>query len=848
MKRLVLFAVMFLLLCSALVQGQQVTLDHVIGLVEPDTLLTNRNVIFYIRFTNDYPNYIWGSTNGFVLKSPDGAVWSPAVAEPTGAVTAEMYDGGIFINTASWDGLGADTVGFGGFKIAEPGIPTGFDEIVLTIKTFFDADQDGKHFVLDTAFYLPAGAWLWSAVENVYPSWDGPHEYVIVEPCCGEFVWENCPNELTFDHCEPATFDFDAYSLSADDEQRPVTYSIIDGPGTIDSITGVWTYAPSIADVLEDIELVIGIYDEHLPGPTCFVDLICTNTAPAFVGGCGENIKVGTGNTAYLPMTAESGDCDPIMFAIVSVTPTPVGELSINPANGLISFVPDKADAGDSSQFFDITVLVTDGLDSMQCQTGITVVDFQAFAIEIEKTHRTMQGDEESVDIIYRAGSQALGGFDLLIAYDASGLNFTGAIEGNIFDDYGWEYFSFRYGYSIPCEYECPSGLLRVVGLAEKADGGGHPDNYFLKSGDTLATMNFMVTSDHSYECMYLPIRYFWMDCGDNSVAFYEMEDADLQMPIQGISRFVYEIDLFNEITDPATGYPTYTGAQDEDCFVGGPGGFPVRMVDYYNGGIDITCADAIDARGDINLNGIAYEIADAVLFSNYFMYGTTVFTINLEGQIAASDINADGIYLSVADFVYLIRVIFGDAIPFPRLVSSSTTYSFDNGVLRIDDVCGAGYFVVSGEVVPTLLADNMEMRYNFDGVNTRVLVFNMSESASFSGDVLRVDGDLVDMELATYDGAPMTARVLPSNYALHQNYPNPFNPTTIVSFDIKRAGDYELVIYNITGRQVASYGGHADAGTVEVAIDGSNWSSGVYFYKVKADNFTDTKKMVLLK
>jgi hypothetical protein len=387
-----------------------------------------------------------------------------------------------------------------------------------------------------------------------------------------------------------------------------------------------------------------------------------------------------------------------------------------------------------------------------------------------------------------------------------------------------------------------------VVGLAETNDGPAHPSNYFLEPGDVFATMNFMVTSDHVYECVYIPIRYFWMDCGDNSVAFYDLEDADLQLPIQGISRYVFDFDMFGEITDNNTGYPTFTGAQDEDCFVGGPGGLPMRIVDYLNGGVDIMCADEIDARGDVNLNGVAYEIADAVLFANYFLFGTSVFTLNLEAQIATTDINADDIYLSVADLVYLIRVIVGDVPPFPRLVPTSTTYTFDGGRLNISDVAGAGYFVVSGEAVPTLLADNMEMRYNFDGVNTRVLVYSMEKGASFSGDVLRVDGELVQLELATYEGAPMTAKVIPSSYALHQNYPNPFNPSTVVSFDMKKAGDYELRIYNVTGQKVAEYTGHADAGTARVPVDGSNWSSGVYFYKVKIDNFTDTRKMVLLK
>jgi hypothetical protein len=57
----------------------------------------------------------------------------------------------------------------------------------------------------------------------------------------------------------------------------------------------------------------------------------------------------------------------------------------------------------------------------------------------------------------------------------------------------------------------------------------------------------------------------------------------------------------------------------------------------------------------------IGYEIADAVLFSNYFIRGLPVFTINQAGQVAASDVNADGLVLTVADLVYLIRAVVGD-------------------------------------------------------------------------------------------------------------------------------------------------------------------------------------------
>ncbi len=64
------------------------------------------------------------------------------------------------------------------------------------------------------------------------------------------------------------------------------------------------------------------------------------------------------------------------------------------------------------------------------------------------------------------------------------------------------------------------------------------------------------------------------------------------------------------------------------------------------------------DNSGDINLNGIPYEIADAVTFSKYFVYGLDAFHIDLAAQTAQTDIDADGLTLSVGDLVSLIRII----------------------------------------------------------------------------------------------------------------------------------------------------------------------------------------------
>ena len=94
----------------------------------------------------------------------------------------------------------------------------------------------------------------------------------------------------------------------------------------------------------------------------------------------------------------------------------------------------------------------------------------------------------------------------------------------------------------------------------------------------------------------------------------------------------------------------------------------------------------------------------------------------------------------------------------------------------------------------------------------------------------------------------------LPNGYELAQNYPNPFNPSTTISYALPRSAEVTLDIINIAGQKVKSFDfGHQDAGNynVEMNLSGdlsTDLSSGVYFYKLSAGDFTQTRKMMLLK
>ncbi len=89
----------------------------------------------------------------------------------------------------------------------------------------------------------------------------------------------------------------------------------------------------------------------------------------------------------------------------------------------------------------------------------------------------------------------------------------------------------------------------------------------------------------------------------------------------------------------------------------------------------------------------------------------------------------------------------------------------------------------------------------------------------------------------------------IPINYDLSQNYPNPFNPSTTINFVIPKSSFVNLSVYDILGRKVSTLiNEEKTAGIYKVEFNAINLPSGIYFYKIKAGSFVQTKKMVLMK
>jgi hypothetical protein len=89
----------------------------------------------------------------------------------------------------------------------------------------------------------------------------------------------------------------------------------------------------------------------------------------------------------------------------------------------------------------------------------------------------------------------------------------------------------------------------------------------------------------------------------------------------------------------------------------------------------------------------------------------------------------------------------------------------------------------------------------------------------------------------------------IPSKYELFQNYPNPFNPTTVISYQLPKSGHVFLKVYDVLGREVVTLvDGNMKAGNYPVQFNASKLSGGVYFYRLQATGYIETKKFLLVK
>ncbi len=311
-------------------------------------------------------NSIKGNSNGFRIYNQDG---TGTFGAPTGTWNTAIANGfyesvNQFTRYFGVDGTGEDTVGFGGFTIGAPGIPPGIHNL-WTISTTV---VEGETFCLDTAYFPPGGEWVWATdAGDEYPDWyDEPYCLEVRYPPPPPLV-VNCPySAMAFNHCATSTYDFNAEA----GDGSPVSYSMVSGIGSIDPVTGVWMYTPSLADVGPVHQVVIRAQSSGGASADCFFEVWFTNMAPTIT--CQGPVVCGVGIPFSTTITKNDVDCDTGSFSIVDVRPQPVGPYSIDPATGVLSYTAAPAD---DMQDFAFTVLYSDGMLHATCDQHIQPID-----------------------------------------------------------------------------------------------------------------------------------------------------------------------------------------------------------------------------------------------------------------------------------------------------------------------------------------------------------------------------------------------------------------------------------------------------------------------------------------
>jgi len=488
-----------------------------------------------------------------------------------------------------------------------------------------------------------------------------------------------------------------------------------------------------------------------------------------------------------------------------------------------------------------------------------------AARMEISAYHEGQVGHPATIEVSVDSLEFDISGFSILLAIDQSSYAVSRITPGQSFEDCGWEYFTYRIIHDSAQYYNLGSytDLLNIVGLAS-VSSGYNPTCYGAGASFDLVEIEFLLGIPYPgnwIDCMWLPIRFFWRDCGDN-VLYSRYNDTVYA------AAELYDYWRPDPVTYPYPGF----GVPDPPC-PDLPGQEVVTSLILRNGGIDVACP--IYLRGDVNLNGIHYEIADAILFRSYIIWGIPVFTICPPCQLEQCDINFDGM-ITVADLVLMIRTVIGEVPPYLSsflrrrpAVPSHLTISKKSGLFTFDASSDVGavylrFVSKTGQVFTSSDVTFFDHPFTMGSIGdttTMLLVDTEGDPVLSTGShrlfkLTNAEIRLVDIQVVDIYGHPFkvefTKTAMPEDFSLQQNYPNPFNPATTISFTLPAGMDWSLSIYNITGQLVREFTGH-NGGEVEILWDGrdshgNEVASGVYLYHLTSGGSSAVRKMMLLK
>jgi hypothetical protein len=682
-------------------------------------------------------------------------------------------------------------------------------------KILFSVSQDapvGLEVSIDTGFVPPAGEFVLTGEEaaEIFPAFrpgvisvDDDNYPPVINELPKQYIMEG----------DTLSFIVKAYDRERDD--YTITASRLPEGAEFSSETGTLTWAPPFVGPNSSTgnphEVIFTASDKFSSNHMKVeIEVINKNRLPQMT--VVDSFNADAGDTIEILVAAEDPDYEDVVINVSNLPPG-CGFDSNNP--GLITWPSLYTDSG----VYHINLEASD-------KHGAVVADELTLVLNPVKACDLTIGEAQGyvgssgivpVMLTNRVGIKSM---QLLIKYDPTALGVISMSNSGTRTE-NWEKFNVTYD-----EF---TGRIWVTGQVD-LPGGDDLDPMAQGEGEIMY-IEFEATTDLNYAGLLAPVSFEFID--------------DLN-------------------------YTDNTFIDENNQFIGR------EEIKYTDGSFFIKLYEGL--IGDINLNGLAFEISDLIYFNNHFL---NPFEYPLQGErLQNSDINQDGRPGTLGDLVYFIRIITGDAEP-PSKMSDpgelAAKLSLKNGENSLDvysdwnSKIGAAMFIFVCEDEPQVFlterSEGLKISKSFENGIFKVMICDHGGSVIRAGDGPLLELDITgnndikfeSANLADVNGHDIAAKVgtyaaVPEDFELGQNYPNPFNPSTTINFGLPSETAVELRIYNIRGQVVNTLINKVmPAGYHEVVWDGKNSggqpvSSGVYFYRIVTEQFSDSRKMIMLK
>ena len=395
-------------------------------------------------------------------------------------------------------------------------------------------------------------------------------------------------------------------------------------------------------------------------------------------------------------------------------------------------------------------------LDHLDCHYALRI------GTNLGQPGPVLEGQYYSIYIFLDSIGQApLREFNLTLAYDTSVL-YLGTVEPAK-DISCWDDFE----YNITSEY-----TKNLINISASSSIGSRKKDYKKCAGESgifetipvkLVRLNFLVKSnDDTNFKPFLPISFYWQDCESNVISTVNPQIKFVAGYVSPIRELLpYENDYYlpaltGEVTD------NHLLGTLDDCIERDLSNeIAVRKeVSFINGGIYAEMHDRDrEIYGDLDFDYLACSVKDLLLFADYFIYGDSVFTIDRKRQYMASDVNRDRIVLTLSDFVYILRIMSGDALANNKLrhleYSSSIYLANDTLYVESNTNLGAVYFSVYGNSEPDILLDGLTVKTDYvDGCHIFLIYEGDVLNSIHAGKVPLLRFDTNNMSITFFEAA----------------------------------------------------------------------------------------------